>query len=174
MKTTCASDLMIPLSDYPHMPYWFTLRQAMATLRSSRIEVDGKVSLPRAFLVFNEAYELLGVVRRRDILRGLEPRFLEGKGPSFPRKLFDVKADPDLLELGDGTLASRIRERAERPVADVMQPIRVTLQHDAPLMRVIYEMVENDLSMIPVLREGSVVGVVRSVDVLDAVSRLVL
>jgi predicted transcriptional regulator len=41
-------------------------------------------------------------------------------------------------------------------------------------MRVIYEMVENDLSMIPVLREGSVVGVVRSVDVLDAVSRRVL
>ena len=36
------------------MPYWFTLRQAMATLRSSRIEVDGKASLPRAFLVFND------------------------------------------------------------------------------------------------------------------------
>jgi CBS domain-containing protein len=174
MKTTCAGDLMIPLSGYPHIPYWFTLRQAMATLRSSRIEVDGKVSLPRAFLVFTEAYELLGVVRRRDILRALEPRYLEGKGPRFPRKLFDVKADPDLLELGDGTLASRLRERAERPVADVMQPIKVTLPHDAPLMRVIYEMVENDLSMIPVLRDGSVVGVVRSVDVLDAVSTLVL
>ena len=174
MKGTRAGDLMIPLSDYPHMPYWFTLRQAMATLRGSRIEVDGKVSLPRAFLVFNEAYELLGVVRRRDILRGLEPRFLEGKGPSFPRKLFDVKADPDLLELGDGALASRVRERAERPVAEVMQPIKVTLDHDAHLMRVIYEMVENDLSMIPVLRDGSVVGVVRSVDVLDAVSALVL
>ena len=99
METKRASDLMIPLSDYPHMPYWFTLRQAMATLRSSRIEVDGKVSLPRAFLVFNEAYELLGVVRRRDILRGLEPQFLEKKGRSYARKLFDVKADPDLLEL---------------------------------------------------------------------------
>ena len=55
---------MIPLSEYPHMPYWFTLRQAMAMLQSSRIEVEGKVSLPRAFLVFNEAYELLGVMRR--------------------------------------------------------------------------------------------------------------
>ena len=99
MESKRASDLMIPLGDYPHMPYWFTLRQAMATLRSSRIEVNGRASLPRAFLVFNEAYELLGVVRRRDILRGLEPQFLGEKGPNYARKLFDVKAEPDLLEL---------------------------------------------------------------------------
>jgi CBS-domain-containing membrane protein len=173
MENKRASDLMIPLSEYPHMPYWFTLRQAMATLRSSSIEVGGRVSLPRAFLVFNEAYELLGVVRRRDILRGLEPQF-ERKRWSYPRKLFDVKADPDLFELSDGKAAGRIKERAERPVGDVMQPIKVTLQHDDHLMKIIYEMVENNLSMIPVLEEGSVVGVVRSVDVLDEVSKLVL
>ena len=174
MESKRARDLMIPLSEYPHMPYWFTLRQAMATLRSSRIEVDGRVSLPRAFLVFNEAYELLGVVRRRDILRGLEPLFLEQKRKSRLRTLFDVKADPDLLEWGEEGLVSRIRERAERPVGDVMQPIKVTLQHDDHLMKIIYEMVENNLSMIPVLEKGSVVGVVRSVDVLDEVSKLVL
>jgi CBS-domain-containing membrane protein len=174
MESKRASDLMIPLSEYPHMPYWFTLRQAMATLRSTRIEVGGRVSLPRAFLVFNEAYELLGVVRRRDILRGLEPQFLERKRQSYARKLFEVRTDPDLLELGDGQVVSRIKERAERPVGDVMRPIKVTLQHDDHLMKIIYEMVENNLSMIPVLRDGSVVGVVRSVDVLDEVSQLVL
>jgi CBS-domain-containing membrane protein len=174
MESKRASDLMISLSEYPHMPFWFTLRQAMAALRSSRIEVDGKVSLPRAFLVFNEAYDLLGVVRRRDILRGLEPLFLERKQKGRLRTLFDVKADPDLLEWGDAGLVSRIRERAERPVGDVMRPIKVTLQHDDHLMKIIHEMVENDLSMIPVLENGSVVGVVRSVDVLDEVSKLVL
>jgi hypothetical protein len=123
MESKRASDLMIPLSGYPHMPYWLTLRQGMATLRSSRIEIDGKVSLPRAFLVFNEAYELLGVVRRRDILRGLEPQFLERKPRSYARKLFHVRADPDLLELADSRLVSRIKERAERPVGDVMRPM---------------------------------------------------
>lgn len=174
MESKRASELMIPLNEYPHMPYWFTLRQAMATLRSSRIEVAGRVSLPRAFLVFNEAYELLGVVRRRDILRGLEPQFLELKKQSYASRLFDLKADPDLLELGDGKVAARIRERAERPVGDVMRPIKVTLQHDDHLMKIIFEMVENNLSMIPVLEAGSVVGVVRSVDVLDEVSKLVL
>ena len=173
MESKRASDLMIPLSEYPHMPYWFTLRQAMATLRSSRIEVQDKVSLPRAFLVFNEAYELLGIVRRRDILRGLEPHFLGSRSRGY-RKLFDVKADPDLMELGNGKVQSRIRERAERPVGEVMQPIKVTLQHDDHLMTIIAAMVDNNLSMIPVLEDGSVVGVVRSVDVLDEVSKLVL
>ena len=169
-----AGELMIPLTDYPHIPYWFSLRQAIAMLSKSEIEVEGRKSLPRAFLVFNEAYELLGVVRRRDILRGLEPQFLGKKGPDYARKLFDVKADPDLLELANGKVAGRIKERAERPVGDVMQPFKVTVQHDDHLMKIIYEMVENNLSMLPVLRDGSVVGVVRSVDVLDEVSKLVL
>ena len=55
-----------------------------------------------------------------------------------------------------------------------MQPIKVTVQHDDHLMTIIAAMVDNDLSMIPVLEDGSVVGVVRSVDVLDEVSKLVL
>jgi predicted transcriptional regulator len=54
-----------------------------------------------------------------------------------------------------------------------MQPIKVTLKHDDHLLKIIYEMVENNLSMIPVLKDGSVVGVVRSVDVLEEVAQLV-
>lgn len=34
--------------------------------------IGGRKSLPRVALVFNEAYDLLGMVRRRDNLRGLE------------------------------------------------------------------------------------------------------
>ncbi len=174
MDTKRASDLMIPLSDYPHIPYWFSLRQAIATLLASEIEVRGRKSLPRGFLVFNEAYELLGQVRRRDILRGLQPRFAEGAPRDYRKKLFDVKTDPDLLELSYDRLMGGVREQAERPVGDVMQPIKVTLKHDDHLLKIIYEMVENNLSMLPVLKDGSVVGVVRSVDVLEEVAQLVL
>ncbi len=34
-----AKDLMIPLEDYPHIPYWFTLRQAMAIIREAAVQV---------------------------------------------------------------------------------------------------------------------------------------
>ena len=94
--------------------------------------------------------------------------------PDQYRSLLSELSKPELLELSDGQAVNRIKERAERPVGDVMQPIKVTLQHDDHLMKIIYEMVENNLSMIPVLEDGSVVGVVRSVDVLDEVSKLVL
>ena len=71
-----AGDLMIPLDKYPHLPYWFTLRQAIAEMEKSELEIQGRKSLPRLVLVFDETYKLLGMVRRRDLLRGLEPDFL--------------------------------------------------------------------------------------------------
>jgi len=174
MESKRAGDLMIPLSDYPHIPYWFTLRQAIATLSGSQIEVAGRKSLPRAFLVFNQAYELLGIVYRRDILRGLEPKYLDAKSGEHRRTLFEVKADPNLLELSFDRLLVGLREQAERPVGEVMRPITTTLRDDDHLMKIICEMVEKDLALIPVLKEGSVVGVVRSVDVLEEVARIVL
>ena len=45
-------DLMIPLEDYPHIPYWFTLRQAMAIVREMTIKFEG---LPLAKFVISLA-----------------------------------------------------------------------------------------------------------------------
>jgi predicted transcriptional regulator len=39
-------------------------------------------------------------------------------------------------------------------------------------MKVIYEMVDNNLSLLPVLKAGKVVGVVRSVGVLHEVAKI--
>ncbi len=174
METKRAEEIMIPLDRYPHIPYWFTLRQAIAELRASQIEVQGRKSLPRAVLVFNKAYELLGIVRRRDILRGLEPSFLAAESVEYRRRLFEVKIDPNLSELSSEKMMRGIREQAERPVSDVMLPIAATVDHDDHIMKIIYEMVKNDMSMIPVLKEDRVVGVVRSVDVLHEISDIVL
>jgi hypothetical protein len=68
-------DLMIPLEDYPHIPYWFTLRQAMAILREAAITFEGQFE-PLAVLVFDEKCQLMGLLSLRDIIKGLEPRFL--------------------------------------------------------------------------------------------------
>jgi CBS-domain-containing membrane protein len=170
MKLKTAGELMIPLDQYPHLPYWFTLRQAMAEMEQSEFDVDGRKSLPRVVLVFDERYQLLGIVRRRDILRGLEPSFLSHPVESgFP----DLR-DPDLASLSFDRLVDGIRERAERLVRDVMLPIRATADHDDHVMKLIYMMVANDLHLLPVLRDGSVAGVVRTVDVFHEVAKLVL
>ncbi len=170
--TKRASDVMIPLENYPHIPYWFTLRQAMAEMESSQLEVEGRKSLPRGVLVFDERYQLLGMVRRRDILRGLEPDFL---APSVhQQELYDVAVDTNLSELSFDRMATRLRERAERPVSDVMIPVRVTVQADDNFMKVVHEMTRNNLSFIPVLQGGRVVGVVRTVELFAEIARLIL
>jgi len=174
MKKVHAGDIMIPMDEYPHIPYWFTLRQAMVEMEGSELERNGRKSLPRVILVFNEKYELLGMVRRRDILRGLEPEFLSQKPLSYRRKLFDVKVDPNLSELSFDNVIAGVRERAERPVSDIMIPIEATVDYEDHIVKVIYEMNLHNLSILPVLKDDKVVGVVRTVDIFHEIAKDVL
>jgi len=174
MEIVRARDMMIPLDDYPHIPYWFSLRQAMAEMENFRLDHDGRHSLPRVVLVFDESYKLLGLVRRRDIMRGLEPRFLLSEPVHHSKRMFDVKADPDLAELTSEGIVKRIRDQADRPVSEVMLPIRATVNHDDHLQTIVNVLVENDMSLVPVLWDDQVVGVVRTVEVMHELAKLVL
>jgi hypothetical protein len=174
MEMKRAGDLMVPLDSYPHIPYWFTLRQAIAELENAEVEIEGKTSLPRVILIFDEKYNLMGTARRRDILRGLEPEFLGSRPVEARKTLFDVKADSNLSELSYDKLLQGIRRQAERTISEVMRPIATTVDHDDHLIKVIYEMVDNNLSYIPVLKDRKVAGVVRSVDVFREIASIVL
>ena len=71
-------DLMIPLEDYPHIPYWFTLRQAMAIVREAAIKFEGSFE-PRAVLVFDEKYQLMGMLTLRDVVRAVGAQVCPGQ-----------------------------------------------------------------------------------------------
>jgi len=94
----------------------------------------------------------------------------------MPRRkaLFDVKVDPNLSELSFDRLLKGLKQRAERPVSEVMRRIDVTVDVEDHIGKVIYEMVDRNISHIPVLREGKVVGVVRSVDIFHEVAKVLL
>jgi len=174
MENVRARDVIIPIDEYPHIPYWFTLRQAMVEMEGSELERNGRKSLPRVVLVFDEKYQLLGTIRRRDILRGLEPEFLSQKPLSYRRKLFDVKVDPNLSELSFDKILVGIRERAERPVSDIMIPIEATVDYEDHIFKVIYEMNLHNLSLLPVVKDNKVVGIVRTVDIFHEIAKSVL
>jgi len=174
MTSKRSGDLMIPLDQYPHIPHWFTLRQAIAELQNSVIEIEGQRSLPRALLVFDEKYDLLGIVRRRDILGGLEPKFMRTMSHPHRKQLFDVEADPDLTVLTSGKVAKAVRELAETPISEVMQPIRATVDINDHVTKAIYKMITRDQNLLPVLKDRKVVGVIRSVDVFNEIARIVM
>jgi CBS domain-containing protein len=174
MENTRACDVMVPLDKYPHIPYWFTLRQAIVEMENSELEIDGRKSLPRMLLVFDEKYQLMGMARRRDIMRGLEPEFLRDKPLQHRKKLWDLQADPNLSELSFGRVMDAVKRLAEQPISEVMIPIEATVDYNDHIVRVIYEMNKHNLSLLPVLKDDKVVGVVRSVDVFHVVAEILM
>ena len=170
MKEKLIQDIMVPVEEYPCIPHTLTLGDAILEM-TVQILRKKLISVPRVSLVFDEDFsDLLGMLRRRDIMRGLEPRFL-GSGPlEYQRKLFDVEIDPNLSELSYDKIISRMRERAKRLVGEFMIPIKATIEYDDHIMKAIYEMVDQNTSLLPVLKDDNVVGVVRSVDVLGEIA----
>jgi CBS-domain-containing membrane protein len=166
-------EIMIPVAQYPSVRDNATLRDAIAVMEHAQLEVGGRKSLPRALLVFDEIHVAVGYLRRRDIMLGLEPAFLLKQPVDHAKKLFDVAVDPNLSELSYDRNIKGIRERAGRPVSDVMRPIEAILDADDHVMKAVTEMVSLDLSLIPVVQNAQLVGVVRSVDVFHEIIRLV-
>ena len=173
MNETLVRDIMVPVDKYPCIPHTLSLRDAIEEM-AVQILAKKQLSLPRVVLVFDDDFsELLGMLRRRDIMRGLEPRFLVSGSLEYQRKLFNVEIDPNLAELSFEKMIAHIRKRANRPVGEFMIPIKATISHDDHLTKAIYEMVDQNTSLLPVLKDDKIVGVVRSVDVLSEIALIV-
>jgi len=158
-------DLMIPLEDYPHIPYWFTLRQAMAIVREAAVKFEGTFE-PRSVLVFDEKYQLMGILTLRDIIKGLEPRFLKDSGL--------IKADPSLTVLMGDLFGPGLKEASQKPVSEVMSPIKVTAKGDDPIAKTLAVMILENVGMMPVMQDNKVAGMVRLSELFQEISKIVL
>jgi predicted transcriptional regulator len=173
-------EMMIPLENYPWVRIDDTLGHAVRVIEAAHLEVGRRASLPRVLLVFDHDDDLVGIVRRRDIMRGLEPSFLVNQPLEYRVKLFEVAADPHLSELSSELskevalerVVRGLRDQANRPVGDVLRPIFTSLGPDDQVMKAVYEMVSLNQSLIPVVEKDRVIGVVRSVDVFHELALL--
>ena len=175
MVVKLCGEIMIPLERFPQLPYWFTLRQAMAEL----VRVVNEETEPHrpsgVVLVFNAQNQLLGILRQQDILRGLKPNILAKNAQRHTEGLFDVKVDPNLYRLYGGERAlTMLQEQIERPVGDFARPIKVTLDRDDDLLQAIGLMMDQDLDFIPVLCDGRIAGIVTVLNVLQETTKLLI
>jgi CBS domain-containing protein len=162
---TKVKDLMIPLEDYPHIPYWFTLRQAMAIVREASIKFEGTFE-PRAVLVFDEKYQLMGMLTLRDIIKGLEPKFL--------KETALIKADLSLTILTKDLFGPGIKEASQKAVSEVMSPIKVMVSAEDPIAKALFLMIKENVGMMPVMQEKKVAGMIRLSDLFKVISDVVL
>ena len=168
--TKKVADLMIRLEDYPHIPHWYTLRQAMAIVREAAIKFEGTFE-PRSVLVFDEKYHLLGILTLQDIIRGLTPKLLQG-AVSKVQAALDL--DSVVADLEADISGPKVKEASETPVSEVMSPIKATVDADDSLAKALFLMVKEGVSRMPVMAEEKVVGIIRLSDLFQEVSGFVL
>ncbi len=162
-------DLKIDIFDYPHIPYWFTLKQAIGMIKKSMINVDECFD-PMVILVFDEQYNLIGTLSPKDILRGLEPKFM-----STATRAQGITAKTESLTIvWDSLFTEKSIELAERPVSDVMLPIVGRVNSHDPITKAAYLMVRQDLMLLPVIDNQKIVGIIRMKEVFDEIARVVL
>ena len=169
MNPKTARDVMVPLDDYPHASEHQTLREAVKLLETSQIQFGGHTSMPRILLVFDVNNQLLGILRRRDILRGLEPDFHGELDTTHPEAHVKTEIDPNLSDLAGDDISEELNHRLEKPLGDVVRELKGTVAIDDSLMKVVREMVGENTHIAAVLDDGDVIGVVRTLDVLRAI-----
>jgi CBS domain-containing protein len=180
MKQKVAADIAVSTKEYPHIPDTLTIAEAMTVLKVKQWESrtpEGRLVVPRSMLVFNEDLEFVGMVRRRDIMRGLLPGFLAHRRDGRHREAYAaVEIDSnvaELTELSYEKTTAEMKERGNRLIKEIMIPI-TTINHDDHLVKIMHQMVktESGTSQLAVVKDGTVVGVIRSADVLHEVEQM--
>lgn len=170
-KAKTVKDVMIDVFEYPHIPYWFTIRQAMGILKKGCIETD-KCFHPLAVMVFDEKYNLMGTVSIRDILRGLEPKLL---GPELFTEYAGADIEDALAKYESVIFDEEAKKQAELQVKEIMKPAQTFVSPDDSVSKAAFLMIHHNTSILPVLEDRKkLTGIVRLFDVYKEISNMIL
>jgi predicted transcriptional regulator len=148
-------ELVIPLTDYPHMPYWATLEEATVLLNFAYETSHQTV------LVFDESYKLVGVLHQREILKGIQPRFVE------------LHPEGDSIQWED-LITSVNPKQFKKPISDLMSPFNLIVDIEDHILKVAHLMLKHNISLLPVKESEKVVGIVRMHDIFKEITGFVL
>ncbi len=147
--------LLIPLTDYPHMPYWATLEEAIVLLNFSH------ESGYHTVLVFDEFYKLLGMLDWKVILRAINPKFEKLSPEDFSSKGIDI-------------ITSGNDKQFKMPIKDFMLPFDITVDAGDNILKIAYLLLQHNIDIIPVKESEKVLGVVRVHDIFHEITGLIL
>lgn len=139
-------DIIVDIFDYPHIPYWFTIKQAVKILKAS-YQGKEKTTYPLGILVFDERYNLLGTLDPVDILKGKDT------GVSSP-----------FLH------ADELKGYGETPVSEVMVSVKCFVGPDDPITKAAQLMIFYDLLLLPVLEGQKLIGLAIFTEVFEKLS----
>ncbi|MDH4027799.1 MAG: CBS domain-containing protein [Nitrospirota bacterium] len=167
-KLKTVKDIMVDVFSYPHIPYWFSIRQAAGIVNVSL--ANKKYPNPIAVLVFDEKYNLVGTLSLKDILKGLEPKFLK----PVAKAQVPEEDESGLSLLWESLIDSESEEKADQPVSGIMVPAKFHVAPADPVTKAAYLVIHNDLTLLPVIDNGKFVGLVRMIEIFDEISGVII
>ena len=171
MELKCVGDIMTPLEAFPYIPYWFTLRQALAEWEDTWLKSPDHKSIPWLILVFSARNQLLGAVRHRDILPGLKTSLMPDRLRDHYSKASDEGVDLNLFRLSftPQKASQELTKQFERQIIEFMIPIQETVDYEDHALIALYLMIDQGLTFVPVVKDEQVAGLVYAEDVLHEV-----
>jgi cytidylate kinase/CBS domain-containing protein len=177
-RDTTAKDVMLPPERYPHCRLGCTIREAIVALSASAVKLqDGYIMLPRYVLVLDDDDRLVGVVSRRELLKGLIPHLREDReSEAHIKELVPFGGTmPSELRIRWTSLFSRVAiESSMTPIQAVMVPIKGTVQIDDSLSTVISTMLHHGVDLVAVVDGQKVAGVVLMTNIFDIVAQFIM
>jgi len=153
-------EIMVPVSDYPHIPYWFTIKQTMAMIYKYHEEAKEKgLVIYRTVLVFDEKYNFIGILTLKDMLKGVEPKIslLEKEEAITWKDIFTEEC----------------KKEAEKPVSDIMTSVKTVVRIDDPIIKALHDMFKHNVDVLGVLEGDKVVGIIRLQDLFHIISKYI-
>jgi CBS domain-containing protein len=184
MKKKKVKDLVISLSEYPHMQYSGTLREAIAKLNEAYETGHHTV------LVFDED-KLVGMLSEKDMLKGLDPKFAshyEEGVPMFWDSLLESKSGNE-ERLARPVKEILLADLAKADFEGVVYPSilnvwhhekagltfhTVTIDAEGNILKAAHIMLQEQVYILPVVEKGKLIGVVRMGDLFHEISQFVL
>jgi CBS domain-containing protein len=175
VKTLKVKDLMVPLSEYATVLEEATICEAVLALEKAQEEFDRSKYRHRAVLVQNAAKKVVGKLSQLDILRALEPKYLEmAETKGFTKTGFSKKLMLSMLEsykMFNRPMEDICRKAGERRVADYMhRPSEGEyIDESASLDEAIHLLVLGHHQSLLVTRAEDIIGILRLTDVFAAI-----
>lgn len=170
-------DLMVPIDNYPHVHELGTIRNALLAVGASSVRLkDGHLLSPRYVVIVGDDQRLVGVLSRRDLLRGLSPHnivmenSLRNLGGFFSLQDYKSIWPSSWLSL----LTPAAVKNANSSVSPLVKSTEPVVDIDDEIDKVIEQMLDHSVDIIPVVDGNKVVGVVLMTDVFDNVAQYVL
>lgn len=161
------NEIVVPISEYPHIKETMSVRDAFFMLKDNFEKGKGY----RSILVLDEKNQLKGTLSMRDLIQGVEPKFLKissthYQGPSL--------GYPALTLIWQELFSNQCKEEAKKPVKEIMIPAQANVTLEDSIAKASYLMITTNAHILPVLDKNKVIGVVRLVDIFKEIADIVL